>query len=253
MSSWTITPAEKQFISEFDGLNPDRDKGADGTIGDSSHDSTSDHTPDEDSSSLKNRDSDNINEVHAVDIDSTGPWPDTTFDEIVKYIWDECKKPNDVGKDYGRIRYFIWDHHIYEAKNGWAKNPYSGSDPHTNHGHFSFEYDTGYYENDDRPYGILETFGGGVSKQEVVEGLTEYFGPKVTYGDYKGKPNSKIGHDALGNGIPNPFNNDEQEVFWSVFNQMCSTVIELQSTVNQLAADLNAHFTGIKEEKLNGS
>ncbi len=158
MSEWVKIPASIQLTNEFNALNPNRDKGADGDIGDANHSSSSDHTPDEDSDKLRNRDADHINEVHAKDIDSTGPWSGTTFDTIIQYIIGECRKPNDVGKDYGRFRYIIWDHHIYEAPN-WEKVPYTAtSDPHTNHAHFSFEYVTE-LENDTRPYGIIEKFG----------------------------------------------------------------------------------------------
>lgn len=174
MASWVITPAEKTLLDEFNSLNPNRDKGADGTIGDASHTSSSDHTPDEQSSALQDRDSDSVNEVHAVDIDSTGPWPGTTFDQIVMYVVGECRKPNDVGKDHGRIRYIIWNHKIYQAKNGWVAENYSGSpDPHTNHAHFSFEYDTGHYENDIRPYGIAETFGDTMTPAELATALKD--------------------------------------------------------------------------------
>jgi hypothetical protein len=75
MSSWVVIPCLLALRDEFNQISPNRDKGADGTIGDSNHTSSSDHTPDEDSSKLENKDSDHKNEVHALDIDSSGPWP----------------------------------------------------------------------------------------------------------------------------------------------------------------------------------
>lgn len=160
MSEWIVLPCLDKLRSEFNALNPNRDKGADGTIGDTNHSSSSDHTPDENSSALRGRDSDSRNEVHALDIDSTGPWPSgVTFDEMIQYLINECRKTGTSGKDRGRLRYIIWNRYIYEASNGWAKRSYTGSsDPHTNHAHFSAEYDTGHYENDTSPWGIEETF-----------------------------------------------------------------------------------------------
>ena len=175
MSSWTTIPCLLTLRDEFNTLNPNRDKGADGTIGDSSHTSSSDHTPDEDSDKLKNKDSDKYNEVHALDIDSTGPWPCASFDELIQYLVSECRKSGEAGKDRGRLRYIIWNKKIYEASNGWAASTYTGSDPHTNHAHFSAEYATT-YESDTSPWGLVEKFGDDVTKDEFKAWMTEWAG-----------------------------------------------------------------------------
>src|SRR5574343_794894 len=87
MSAWVCVACLLALRDEINTIAPKRDKGADGTIGDSAHTSTSDHAPDEDSDYLRDHDADSKNEVHALDIDSTGPWPaGRSFDSIIRGI-----------------------------------------------------------------------------------------------------------------------------------------------------------------------
>jgi hypothetical protein len=121
-----LIPCLVALRSEFNALNPERDKGADGWIGDAAHQARpSDHNPD-----AQGR-------VHAVDIDSTGPWPNYTFDIYVRNVIagerDKWLNPNDVC----RLEYIIWDHEIFSRSNDFEPRDYKGSDPHTNHAHFS--------------------------------------------------------------------------------------------------------------------
>ena len=251
MSAWVKIPASIQLTNEFNGLNPNRDKGADGDVGDEHHTSSSDHTPDEDSDKLRNRDADHINEVHAKDIDSTGPWPGCTFDEIMQYIIGECRKSNDVGKDHGRFRYIIWNHYIYEAPN-WNKVPYTAtSDPHTNHAHFSFEYDTT-LENDTRPYGILEKFGDELPMDQATF-------DKLIANSWK---NSDVVNQFLSNvkvedyadpDDPNAILNLRQWIGYSEgrrqVNDVIAKVDALAAAVANLTNLFNAHASGIAEGK----
>jgi hypothetical protein len=169
VSAWVTIPCLLKLRDEFNEVSPNRDKGADGTIGDSNHTSTSDHTPDEDSDVLRGKDADSTNEVHALDIDSTGPWP-WSFDSKIKQLIAEEKRrwldPNDMS----RLRYIIWDHTIYHQDNDWAGRPYTGSDPHTNHGHFSGRYETR-AENDTRPWGVAED---EMTKDEFMTWMKEF-------------------------------------------------------------------------------
>jgi len=175
MPAWTVVPCLLKLRDEFNRLSPGRDKGADGTIGDSNHTSTSDHTPDEDSTALRGKDADSSNEVHALDIDSSGPWPDgkrgdiegSWFDkEIKKLIAEEKRRwldPNDMC----RLNYIIWRGHIYDKDdNDFAPRAYTGADPHTNHAHFSARYETR-AENDTRPWGIWEDDDMALSSAEL--------------------------------------------------------------------------------------
>lgn len=121
-----LIPCLVALRAEFNIENPERDKGADGWIGDIHHQrEVSDHNPDS-----KGR-------VLAIDIDTTGPWPHgLTLDDYVNYIVDECQ----AGREY-RIEYIIRNRKIYERHNGYKARDYTGDDPHTNHAHFSARHD----------------------------------------------------------------------------------------------------------------
>jgi hypothetical protein len=157
MSDWILVPSLVALRTEFNLVAPRRDKGADGSIGDSGHASSSDHTPDEDSDILRDHDADSKNEVHALDIDSTGPWPggaawfDRKIREIVAREKAEYLSPTMVG----RLKYVIWDRTIWARSAGWQAREYVGTDPHTNHAHFSSRYESG-PESDTRPWGVAD-------------------------------------------------------------------------------------------------
>lgn len=161
VSAWIAVPCLVQGRSEFNQVSPNRDKGADGTIGDTNHSSSSDHTPDEDSDVLRGKDSDSTNEVHALDVDSTGPWPDgkrgdiegSWFDKKIKAIVERNKRLWFSADDKCPLQNVIWNGRIASLSWDWAWRDYTGSDPHTNHAHFSARYDTS-CENDTRSWGV---------------------------------------------------------------------------------------------------
>jgi hypothetical protein len=155
MSAWVTVPSLLALRDEFNKLSPGRDKGADGTIGDSAHTSTSDHTPDEDSDYLRDHDPDSKNEVHALDIDSTGPWPGRSFDQIVKGIIAQERARWLDANDRCRLKYVIHNRKIYSQSTDFQPVDYTGTDPHTNHAHFSARYETA-CENDVRPWGVFQ-------------------------------------------------------------------------------------------------
>ncbi len=152
MSSWVTVPCLLALRDEFNQLNPERDRGADGTIGDSTHTSKSDHTPDEDSDYLRSKDADKTNEVHALDVDSTGPWPRPFASLVMDVIaWERARwlDPDDVC----RLEYVIFNRQIYSRSRNFEPVKYTGDDPHTNHAHFSARYLT-HAENDTSPWGL---------------------------------------------------------------------------------------------------
>lgn len=156
MSAWTLIPCLVTLRKEFDTVSPHRDRGADGSIGDSNHTSSSDHAPDEDSSVLRDRDADHTNEVHALDIDSTGPWPDAGwFNRTVLALVEREKAEYESPTIVGRLQYVIHDHRIASRSWGWSWRDYDGEDPHTNHAHFSARYLSS-TEADTRPWGVYE-------------------------------------------------------------------------------------------------
>jgi len=149
---------------EFNRIAPTRDKESDGWIGDEAHQSgNSDHNPDANGN------------VHAIDVDKD---LNTDFDmqDCVDYIISECRKSGESGKDKGRLKYVIYNRVIWEASNGWNSRPYTGSNPHDKHAHFSCEYAEKYAE-DDSPWGLVERFGDMANqflvKQNPNAGPTE--------------------------------------------------------------------------------
>lgn len=167
VGAWVVVPCLLALRSEFNSIAPGRDKGADGTIGDGAHNSTSDHYPDEDSDYLRDHDADSKNEVHALDIDSTGPWPaGRSFDSIIKAIVARERAEYEHPTTRARLKYVIWNRQIASRSNGWVWVAYNGSDPHTNHAHFSARYETD-TEADTRPWGVVQE-GEDMTKDELV-------------------------------------------------------------------------------------
>lgn len=136
-----LVPALAVLRSEFNALNPKRDTGADGWIGDKAHQQdnpASKHNPD------------SLGRVLALDIDSTGPWP-LPFDH---YVLECVEDP--------RLELIIWNRRIasrspHGTYSAWAWRPYTGTtDQHTGHAHFEARHDhTG--QDDTRPWGIEDT------------------------------------------------------------------------------------------------
>lgn len=179
MSAWVTVPCLLALRNEFNEINPNRDRGADGTIGDSSHTSASDHTPDEDSDVLRDHDADHKNEVHALDIDSTGPWNGEAFAALVARVIAGEKAKWLSATDRCRLKYVIFNRKIYSQTTDFAPRNYTGSDPHTNHAHFSARYETS-CENDTRSFGVEKIVvappppAGEVDDMAIAD-LDEYF------------------------------------------------------------------------------
>lgn len=154
MAAWTLIPCLSALRAEFNAVSPNRDKGADGSIGDASHTSTSDHTPDEDSDALRDHDADSKNEVHALDIDSSGPWPESGwFDDTIEALRREERRRWLDPSDRCRLKYIIWNRRIASQSSDFEWRAYSGASAHTDHAHFSGRYETA-CENDTRPWGV---------------------------------------------------------------------------------------------------
>jgi hypothetical protein len=181
-AAWVLVGSLVALRAEFNAVSPGRDKGADGSIGDSAHTSSSDHTPDEISDVLRDHDGDSKNEVHALDIDSSGPWPGSGTQKarfhwiVMRIIAAEKKKWLDAA-DRCRLEYVIWDGKIYSRSRDFAPVAYIGSDKHTNHAHFSGRYITS-CEGDTRSWGVVVPVvptepEEDMGVEEVREGLEE--------------------------------------------------------------------------------
>lgn len=150
MAAWTVVPCLLTLRAEFDRLAPDRDKGADGTVGDLAHQQeSSDHNPDE-TGSTPYKDADTINEVHALDIDSTGPWPaGRDIDTCVEIIRLRHLRGHD-----NRLQNIIWRGRVASRSWGWTWQDRAGIG-HFDHAHFSAVY-TSAQESDTRTWGLIE-------------------------------------------------------------------------------------------------
>ncbi len=150
MASWTLVPCLTTLRSEFDTLNPARDHGSDGSIGDRAHqDRPSSHNPDE-TGETPYEDPDSVNEVHAIDVDRTGPWPaGRTMLDSVEIIRIRHKRGDD-----NRLQNIIYRGQIASRSWGWTWKNYTGSNGHFEHAHFESVY-TAAQEADTRPWGLL--------------------------------------------------------------------------------------------------
>jgi hypothetical protein len=167
MASWILVPCLVSLRNEFNKLAPSRDKASDGSIGDTSHAAgASDHNPDE-TGNVGTHDADTINEVHAIDVTSRLNEPGWSMQRCVDIIVGEHR----AGRD-NRLQNVIYNRRIASASWGWTWRDYTGTSPHTEHGHFSARYTTA-QEQDTSPWGLLaaQEAEDGVSKQDVIDAL----------------------------------------------------------------------------------
>lgn len=163
-------PASTTLLNEINEIAPDRDKRQDGTIGDTAHErAVSDHNLDETGNTGKAHDDDRVNEVHARDVDSRGPWPHGwSMWRIVLFLVARC-----VAGTERRFRYIIFDGWIWEASNGWRKRAHTGADKHRTHAHFSFTYGSGPApgnpEQVKTPYGLAAAYRKELSAPPALE------------------------------------------------------------------------------------
>ena len=165
MSSWKLAPCLAVLNAELEQIAPGRDHASDGTIGDAAHQGTdSDHNPDKNGFVCA---TDRDKDLHA----------SFTMEDVVQYVLGECRKPNNVGLDRGRLNYLIFKERIWRADNEWREEPYTGESPHTEHAHFSCEHDLNYV-NDTRPWGLTSKFGDDVTKDEFMAWSREFHAKK---------------------------------------------------------------------------
>lgn len=137
MASWELIPCLVRLRDDFNDLAPSRDHASDGSIGDTAHQNeVSDHNPDE-TGSVPIHDADNVNEVHAIDVDNNLNESDLTMEKVVQFILGRCRSGAET-----RLRYIIYNRRIWDYRSDWAQKTYTGPSPHTEHAHFSASYDS---------------------------------------------------------------------------------------------------------------
>jgi len=231
MSSWKLAPCLKVFNDELEAIAPNRDHASDGTIGDEAHQGTdSDHNPDDNGI------------VCATDRDKDLR-ASFTMEDVVQYLLAECRKPNDVGKDRGRLNYLIYNKRIWRADTGWKQEPYTGSSPHTEHLHGSCEHDLNYV-NDTRTWGLIERFGGETVDSAQEDRIAKKAADQVWSRMFT-RPD---GPDAAGNTQTSAAG--YQMYNDVVTNNAAQKVIDtLGPQIAEIKALFDAHAAGILEEE----
>jgi len=156
-------PVSTSLLAEVNAVGmPSRNKAQDGTVGDTAHeDRVSDHNRDETGNTGSSSDPDNINEVHARDVDARGPWLiKGGAERIVQLIVANVRA---IGHAKRRVKYVIFKRRIWKWINGeFVQRVYDGTDPHDLHFHVSFEYGSGSGasnpENNTASWGILAAY-----------------------------------------------------------------------------------------------
>lgn len=123
--AWRVFNSLLVLRDQVNALAPSRDKGADGTICDTNHPTTSDHCP----HSVAGVGSEMVS---ALDLthDPVDGFDSYMFAEVLRTHRDN------------RIKYVISNRRIFSsyttsARSAWTWGSYSGTDPHTNHIHIS--------------------------------------------------------------------------------------------------------------------
>lgn len=228
MASWTLVGSLEDLRGEFNRECPERDKASDGSIGDTAHQhEDSDHNPDE-TGATSYEDSDNINEVHAIDVDSDLRRPGVTMQDCVDIIVERHR----TGQ-MAVLQYVIYNRRIWSRSWGWTARAYTGASAHTEHAHFSARYGSGSGSSNPENYSGSWGLDEIMTKAEFMDWLDEYFARGTQDGKAGGPVTSKIGRDALDQGVPNAFTGGKSSM-WALTGDIAEHVIALEVKVDAL-------------------
>lgn len=131
MTNWIVVPALLEGRDQLDERFPNREHGAEGTIGDQSHaDSSSSHNPDE-TGKPEFSDHDGVNEVRAVDFDKDlNDAGGVTMEQVVQ-LWLTFLRSGQMWW----VRYLIYKGRIWHRRDNFVTRKYNGSDQHESHVH----------------------------------------------------------------------------------------------------------------------
>jgi hypothetical protein len=208
-------PCLVELAEEFDIIGPARDDASDGSIGDQAHkDRSSNHNRDDSSGSrTPQTDTDGSPDIRAIDVDDSGPWINgASMGAATELIVSRCRSGVE-----NRLVEVIYNRRAAYASNNWKWIDYNGSNAHTEHAHFGAKADSGKLENDRRPWGLVEKWGGGDSMlvkkgdsgQEVIYWqyvLTDLGYPLAYDGDYGPKMEAAVNKYRKDKGNAGPAN-----------------------------------------------
>jgi hypothetical protein len=162
MAAWTLVPCLVSLRGEFNRLAPKRGKASDGSVGDTTHaGNSSDHNPDE-TGRTPSEDADSKNEVHAIDVDKDLNCAGWSMERAVQIIVTRHR----AGAD-DRLQNVIYNRRIWSRSWGWTARPYTGTNAHTEHAHFSARYTTA-QEADTKPWGLLAAQAADEKENDVA-------------------------------------------------------------------------------------
>lgn len=132
---WIVVPNLLEGRDQLNRRFPNRDKGAEGTIGDTDHKaSPSSHNPDR-TGSPEFRDGDSLDEVRAADFDKDLNHPGVTMEQVVQ-LWVKLARAGVLWW----VRYIIFNGRIWHRHEGFATRVYTGSNNHADHVHVNSDY-----------------------------------------------------------------------------------------------------------------
>lgn len=133
--SWIAVPPLVEGRDQLNTRFPNRDKGAEGFVGDLAHQGeASSHNPDE-TGHPEFSDHDGKDEVRAWDADKDLRDPNVTMEQVVQHLI--------AGARSGRfwwIRYVIYNGRIWHRRDGFVTRVYTGSNKHTDHAHINNDF-----------------------------------------------------------------------------------------------------------------
>lgn len=132
---WVVVPALKEGSEQLDEAFPNREHGAEGFVGDQSHQQeASSHNPDE-SGKPEYSDHDGRNEVRAWDADKDLHDSNVTMEDVVQHLITGLR----AGK-FWWIRYIIFNGRIWHRRDNFVTRTYTGSNKHTDHMHVNTDF-----------------------------------------------------------------------------------------------------------------
>jgi hypothetical protein len=165
-----LTPGMKNLGNQFNRRWPGRDGASDGAWGDYQHQQgTSGHNPDDTQyhNAEWDGDSDNKQEIRAIDVDNTLNDPDVNMQMVI----DHMRKLPGLSSV---IRYMIYNRKIYKASNGFNPENYTGASAHTEHAHFSGAYTDASDENKTFDFKFDELGEDMPTAEEIASAVWNY-------------------------------------------------------------------------------
>lgn len=247
MSDWILVPCLVKLREEFGEIAPARDKTSDGSIGDRAHQATqSDHNDDE-VGNVPIRDSDNIHEVHAIDVDIDLNESDLTMEKVVQFLLGRCRSGAER-----RLRYIIFNRRIWRQNNDWRQESYSGANPHDHHAHFSasyttsLEYSTASWRLEDIPVALTTADKAWITAQLKADKDNAAVSVNVNAPfdldrQADSTPTSVAGNAVWAQGIPDGTDpQGRRGLAWQVMQNLGKAVTALTAAVNALATEVRS-------------